>query len=276
MTNKLALVVAVVLGVLSILGVRFYVEKIKKAYDDKNTPVDVPVATRDLRAGDTVQSGDVTLTQVPRIVLDSLGSTHYIATETDKFIGLKVVVPTIKQGQVFQTYHFRAQTVKQRMQIPSDCRAVTVAVGTVNGLAGMLRPGDKVDVVVTEQFKDQSNGAGGAGPGHKDLKVTTTLLQKVEILAVDGYTDPETSIGDYSSVTLKLKPDEVNRLVHAIDTGSTYHLVKMDDTASQSSTSNPVFADEEFERVWPEVKAFYDHRAKQQFESRQPPSGPPR
>ena len=44
MTNKLALIVAVVLGVCSILGIRFYVEKVKTSYEQTAQLVDVPVA----------------------------------------------------------------------------------------------------------------------------------------------------------------------------------------------------------------------------------------
>ncbi len=89
-----------------LLGTRFYVEKIKTSYDQKVAPVDVPVATRDLKEGDIVGKADIAIQQFPHGVVDALGGSEYLANETDEFEGGKIVVP-IKQGQVFQRYHFR-------------------------------------------------------------------------------------------------------------------------------------------------------------------------
>jgi pilus assembly protein CpaB len=262
-TNKLALVVAVVLGVLSILGVRFYVEKIKVAYDTKNAPVDVPVASRDLKMGDTVQKGDIAIAQIPHVVIDALGGSHFLANETDKFEGGKVVVPFIKQGQVFQQYHFRIQRSNSKLTLPAEYRAVTITTSITSGLCGMLRPGDKVDVVATEAFKDVGIATGFAG-GKKDLRVTSTILQGVIILAVDNFTDADVQSPDYTTVTLRLHPDEVNRLMYVVDNASPYHLVKVEDTTAPSSAVNAVFSDTEWDKAETEVRTFFNTKNRHQ------------
>jgi len=248
-TNKLALVVAVVLGVLSILGVRFYVEKIKVSYDTKSQLVPVPVARRDLKFGDTIQSGDVDMGQIPRAVLDALGDSYYL--EANKFEGAKIVVPLVKQGQVFQTYHFRVSSgIGKKMQIPVDCRAFTIAVSPTTGVGGMLRPGDKVDMLVSQAFKDPA----GTLPGtSRELKITYTFLQAIEVLAVDQITDPDSAVFEYNTVTLKLKVEDANRTQYMIDAGGSYRLVKRSDDATPSSSSNPVFAESEFARIQDQI-----------------------
>lgn len=263
MTNKLALVVAVVLGVLSILGVRFYVEKIKDSYNQKVAPIDVPVATRDLKPGDVVAKGDVTIQQFPHGVVDALGGSHYAANETDKFENAKVVAP-IKQGQVYQQYHFRQQRKSNGIPpLGTDWRAITVQVNPPSGLSNMLRPGDKVDIVYTASYEDMQ-GAASSGSAKK-WKITSTLAQKVDVLAIDNLTEAENQSVEYSTVTLKLHPEDINRLTHAIHVSWPYHLVKIDDTAPPTTNLNVVFADTEWDRVDPDVRAFAEKLAKKRI-----------
>lgn len=276
MTNKLALVVAVVLGVLSILGVRFYVEKIKVGYDIKVAPIDVPVAARDLKPGDLVTKGDIQIAQFPHAAIDALGGSQYAANETDKFENTKVVAP-IKQGQVFQQYHFRQSSIHGHGLPPlgGDYRAITIIVNPSIGLAGMLRPGDKVDIVVTSAYEEVS-GAGmpGAVGQKKKWKVTSTLAQKVDVLAVDNSTEPEAQVFDYTTVTLKLHPEDANRLVHAIHNGWLYQLLKLDDTASPTASTNTVFAEKEFGIVFGDIKAFFDGQIRSGVNGGQPRQPP--
>ena len=250
MTNKLALVVAVVLGVLSILGVRFYVEKIKSQSAASTAPVPVPVARRDLKFGDVVQSADVDIQNVPRAVLEVLGESYYLQDNVKAALeGRRIIVPVIRQGQVFQTYHVNASSGGGKGLKINDTayRALTVSVGQVTGLAGMLRPGDKVDLIVTTTFKEQANL-------QKELKVTETLLQGVEILAIDNITDADAQVFEYTTVTFKLKQEDVNRVVFAQDNGGSLHLAKMDAGASPSSSVYPVFADTEYARISDEIQ----------------------
>jgi len=56
-------------------------------------------------------------------------------------------------------------------------RAVTVAVSSTSGVAGFVFPGDRVDIVLTQQVA--GGGDGGA------LKVSETVLRNVRVLATD-------------------------------------------------------------------------------------------
>jgi pilus assembly protein CpaB len=88
--------------------------------------------------------------------------------------------------------------------IPSGMRAYTVKTSRVaSNVAGFVLPGNRVDVLLTLRGNSEDGTGGGS---------TTTLLQAVEILAVDqqldapaeNKTDPKQS----SSVTLLVTPDQ--------------------------------------------------------------------
>jgi pilus assembly protein CpaB len=246
----LALVVAIVLGVLSILGIRFYVEKIKTQYDTQAQLVDLPVAARDLRNGEMVTDKDIQTRKFPRAILDGLGK--YM--DDPKVIeGSKVVIPEIKQGQVFQQYHFRRAMTRAPLRIGEGKRAVTIPLNVNNGLSGMLKPTDLVDIVATSDFKLVSGGALVGTTPRSGLRVTRTLLKKVQLLALDDKTDPESQFTDYTTGTLQLDPEDANRLLHAMDTGSLIHVIKVEAKEEPPAGSSPMWDNKAYREVEPEV-----------------------
>jgi pilus assembly protein CpaB len=83
-------------------------------------------------------------------------------------------------------------------------RAVTVGVDTVSGAAGLIWPGDRVDVILTQTMDDQ-----GTAPGRR--VAAETMLQDVRVIAIDQQITQGT--GDTATVaktvTLEVKPDKV-------------------------------------------------------------------
>lgn len=90
--------------------------------------------------------------------------------------------------------------------IPEDKRAVTVAVNEVIGVAGFIKPGDKVDVIATFAF---------------DPPQSTTILQNVTVLAIaqEMQSDAEQKAKLSTSVTFALSPSQAERLVLAESLG---------------------------------------------------------
>jgi pilus assembly protein CpaB len=93
--------------------------------------------------------------------------------------------------------------------VPPGMRAFTIQTQHVaNQVAGFLLPGNKVDVLLTMNGQGPQDTTGGA--------VTTTLLQNVEILAVDQRLDAplENRVDPKSlqSVTLLVTPEQAARL----------------------------------------------------------------
>ena len=93
--------------------------------------------------------------------------------------------------------------------IPSGMRAYSVKVPDVaQGVAGFILPGNRVDVLLSLGEISGTNETGGGS--------TTTLLQNVEILAVDQKMDAPSNnkvdTKDLRSVTLLVTPQQANLL----------------------------------------------------------------
>jgi pilus assembly protein CpaB len=93
--------------------------------------------------------------------------------------------------------------------IAKDYRAISVRVDDVVGVSGFILPGNKVDILVTK--KDRS----------KNQAITCTLLQNINVLAVDQESSPEKEKpAIVKAVTLELKPEEANKIVNARQEGT--------------------------------------------------------
>jgi pilus assembly protein CpaB len=94
-------------------------------------------------------------------------------------------------------------------------RAVTVRVNDVQGVAGFVLPGDRVDVVFTRP-ENAADGSRTSAP-----PVTDILLQNVKVLAVDQLAD---NMKDQpviaKAVTLEASTDDAQKLVLASQVGT--------------------------------------------------------
>jgi pilus assembly protein CpaB len=104
--------------------------------------------------------------------------------------------------------------------VPAGMRAYTITTPNVAGsVAGFILPGNKVDVLLTVKSKGADDFTGGGS--------TTTLLQNLEILAVDqrieAPAENKVNANELRSVTLLVTPDQAAKLDLGHDNG-TLHL----------------------------------------------------
>lgn len=95
-------------------------------------------------------------------------------------------------------------------------RAITVPVNRTGGVAGFVFPGDRVDMVLTQEV------GGGEGPS---LKVSETIVRNVRVLATDQSIDSKdeegkTVIKSYSMVTFEVTPRIAEKVAVAQTVGS--------------------------------------------------------
>ncbi|MEZ6188933.1 MAG: Flp pilus assembly protein CpaB [Planctomycetota bacterium] len=213
MTNKLALVVAVTLGILSIVGIRLYIERVQTRMEVLQTPVPVWVATQDLSKGtkfepDTHAQED----SVPKNVFEKLAKT--CINDPRPYQGAPVVAD-VAPGQVLQSFHFNiggegaSGTLKGRL-LPGY-RAFSLPVDAITGVSGFLRPGDRIDISATMEFKD------ALGASNVKLKATRTVVKNVEVLATGRITspdDPRAGRSAFETITIALRPEERNKVLH--------------------------------------------------------------
>ncbi|WP_414901381.1 Flp pilus assembly protein CpaB [Sphingomonas flavalba] len=95
-------------------------------------------------------------------------------------------------------------------------RAVTVAVSASSGVAGFVFPGDRIDLVVTQEVR-----GGGDGP---PLKTSETFVRNLRVLATDQRTDStdedgKTKVLAFSTVTLEATPRIAEKIAVAQTVG---------------------------------------------------------
>lgn len=95
-------------------------------------------------------------------------------------------------------------------------RAITVAVSTTSGVAGFVFPGDRVDIVLSQEVS-------GGGDG-QSLKVSETILRNVRVLATDTRTtaqgeDGKPVVRRTSTVTLEATPKIAEKIAVAQNIG---------------------------------------------------------
>jgi pilus assembly protein CpaB len=102
------------------------------------------------------------------------------------------------------------------LSIPEGHQAVSIALDPTRQVSGFVTPGDRVSVVVSLSL--QSRG--------RSQRTSRFLLQDVAVLAV-GATAPAAPAGRWggqgpSTVTLAVRPADVERVVFAAENGSLY------------------------------------------------------
>lgn len=96
-------------------------------------------------------------------------------------------------------------------------RAITVPVNASGGVAGFVFPGDRVDLVLTQDVK-------GGGDGDA-LKVSETIIRNIRVLATDQRFDGKDEDGKpivkaYSSVTMEVTPRIAEKIAVAQSLGT--------------------------------------------------------
>ncbi|MEP7006655.1 MAG: Flp pilus assembly protein CpaB [Sphingomonas bacterium] len=184
-------------------------------------PVDGPevlVATRALPVGTILDATALKFQPWPKELVDNA---YYIKTATN----LQSL-----QGTVVRNAITAGQPVTQGALVkPGDrgflaaalgpgMRAVTVPVSAQTGVAGFVFPGDRIDLVLTQQVP-----GGGDGP---PLKVAETIMRNLRVLATDQRTDNTTGedgktvVRTFSNVTIEATPKIAEQIAVAQTLGS--------------------------------------------------------
>ena len=116
--------------------------------------------------------------------------------------------------------------------VADGMRAITLSVNQITGLAGMIRPGNRVDLVMN-YTKEQP------GPDGQPEKTPAAqlLLEKLEVLAVDSVLSRDGST-EYASLTLQVTPEQAVEISLAESNGSLRILLRssLDDSEAGNLT----------------------------------------
>ncbi|MBI2195297.1 MAG: Flp pilus assembly protein CpaB [Planctomycetes bacterium] len=217
MKTRLALAAAILLGVLAALGLRVYMVNLSQESGARQqSAITVLAARRALPKGQPLAGGEEDLES--RTVPENLvGPNHVLPHQQHRLAGMRPVV-NIERGEVLLWTYFVSPTeihdeVGERLR--EGERAVSVKVDQISGVAGLILPNSRVDVLGTFAEPDQGGRRGG---GH----YTRPLLYNVPVLAIDNQvsllgiqSDQRARQGGYSSVTLAVNPAAARLLIFA-------------------------------------------------------------
>ncbi|MFH1046554.1 MAG: Flp pilus assembly protein CpaB [Candidatus Omnitrophota bacterium] len=205
MNRKLAIIIAIVMGLSAVVLTNIYFQQ-KEAAIKPEEEVPVVIAARDIIKGEPIDHKMLAFRPVPR---NFIQPGALIAKEAA--VG-KTAAATIVAGE--QVLISKLLTPERGLTLsgktPPGKRAVTISLDATATVGGMVRPGDHVDVL-----------ASFSNPG-----IIMTLFQDILVLAV-GQTmvaDEESkeqaaSSGRRDSITMALTPQEVQILSVATDYG---------------------------------------------------------
>jgi pilus assembly protein CpaB len=213
MKQKMYLVLALVLAVAAVLLIQLHASRVKDRHGVSEKTVAVLVARDEIPRGATL---DLTMIEQARIPLKWMHSSAIAVKDQEMIVG-QTVVSSVPKGQPLlwsdiagiRTAYQLSKTINRGQ------RAIAIAVDSVSGVAGHIRPDDWVDIIATfvipremkvgvgnikgeqamqEQALEFLTGLGTKGE-LEIRKTTLTLMQRVKVLAVGSLTGGGSDFG---------------------------------------------------------------------------------
>lgn len=180
LSGKKGILIPLALGLLAILLTFQYIRQREKALMLRGQAVPVLVAKKDIPRLTRIDETLVVLRRVPKefkqpgaldAVKDAMNQvTTAPILKGEQILGTKLVSPGVDTGLA--------------IKVPKGMRAVTVATSPVSGVAGLIKPGNYVDVLGTFEF----------GDGKKSDQKAYTVFQNVLVLAVNQDLGPQSQV----------------------------------------------------------------------------------
>jgi pilus assembly protein CpaB len=243
MRTRLALLAAVVLGIVAAIGVRSYIKEVDRKSVEGRKLVGILVARETLKRGDEVRDSLVREQQVDQAAVTGM---HILYDQRRGYIGQRVTrqVPT---GEAILKEDFITISEEpsiDRQRIRPGWRAITLGADQISGVAGLIRPGSRVDIIGT--FRER-----GVGPEAAAAEETLLLAANVEVLAIDNRSEMRVPVRPgrrspfeqgYSSITLHVLPIEASILAYAQTAGKLVFILRNADetTAAGADFKDPV------------------------------------
>jgi pilus assembly protein CpaB len=224
----IAMVAAVLLAAVAAVALFVYVRDIEqRAFEDAEL-VEVLIAPEGIPEGvlgaDAAEAALIERSQVPRVNVPE-GAVRSL----DQISGQVTLAPFFADEILVEGRFTEMGEVAPTLDIPDGLEAITVQVGVPQGVAGFVRPGDRVSLIATLE-------AAGEDADDDDVPVVQRseyLLQDIPVLSTgqrvgDGADDVEEGTGQVL-LTVALPPEDAERLVFAINQASLYFTLLPED-----------------------------------------------
>jgi pilus assembly protein CpaB len=242
MRSKLIIVVlAIALGGVAAFAAYSYLSGVQRAAEAGSTMTDVLVATQDIPRGtsanELMSSGAVQLVKMPLRYIAS-GAISSVTSVADRILAVPV-----SKGEVLTTARFQYPSeAGLAFNVPKGLVAVTIPVDDSRGVAGLVKPGDRVALLATVATKSgQGDQTRIAIPGARVLAVgrsTGAESPKQTSSQGGGLTGSQNSQPQSANtVTLALSPADAERVVFVAESGRLW--LALLPTTESSATPGP-------------------------------------
>jgi pilus assembly protein CpaB len=190
--------------------------------------VPVVVAKFDLIAGEAVSADNMAVRPIP---VDLAPGSALRPEQFDAKSGMRLA-RGLRSGEPLLAEILQpAETGGLSARVRQGIRALTISVDDVNAVSGMLRPGDRIDLLFSARAQGADAGAA--------VETARVLVQNVAVLATGRQLRPGADEGGarpFTSITVELSPEDATRLVVAQRTGRITALLRNPD--DQFAVSN--------------------------------------
>ncbi len=189
--------IATIIALITGLAVFMFASRLQEKADRSTHEdmVEVVVAAADIPQNSTITEDMLTLAYypintVPQSVVTNPASVvgklaRFPLSKGEQFLLSKVMVIGDEENEEL------AERIK------SGHRAFTITVDNTNGIAGHLRVGDRIDIIITRQEEDES--------------ITAYCLQNISVIAIGNSVPnqkPNNPVLEYGSITLEVTAED--------------------------------------------------------------------
>lgn len=176
--------------------------------------VDVFVATRTVKYGETLKPEDVRKVRWPEDAVPKGAFTDKSVLFPPELTDMRVVLRTMETDEAIMATKVTepGQDAGLTSQLERGMRAFAIKVDVTSGVSGFLRPGDRVDVYWTGSIAGTVEGARGDLTRLIEANIPLIAVDQIAGGDVDGTTIART-------VTVAARPEQVAALAQAQTTG---------------------------------------------------------
>jgi pilus assembly protein CpaB len=203
-TNRRLILLALLVAVVAGYGVFVFFSHLQEMANQEHTD-EVVVALRNIPARSLITADMVAAQRVPK------GQRHAQA-----FVGLndvlgKVTTQSIIAGEQVLSSRLYATGSQSGLayQLENGQRAVSIAISELNAVAKLVRPGDRVDIVLSSKW-----------PSDDKTDRSVIMLQNIKVLAVGSeMRNGSPAPAEASTLTLAVTPGDAEKVIWAQNYG---------------------------------------------------------
>jgi pilus assembly protein CpaB len=239
-SRVLAILIAVVLALVATVALVVYVNGADRRAIAGQKPVYVLVAKETIKRG----TSGVVAENAEQIVREAVPSSSVVEGAVKSFDQLRnrfAAVDIIKGEQLLLKRWVGSVDVAGRdlLPIPEDRQALSIGLDLQQQVAGFITPGDKVGMLVTMPTTGDEDTTQFVLQNVPVLAVGTTALSNAAAQGGGGRVNQGKGSQSLTAVTLAIKKEHVQNVVHAVQQGSIY-LTLMPPNAEPAAKTPPV------------------------------------